>query len=241
MHFSWRADKPLCHTKAEGGLWWRWVREAPGQTVSVLLKSIYRIAAHIHLLWKLHSIHLYGREFILILLILCWRESSSADQHAPVSSHHSAHCRAGWHTSHQTPPSVLWKEGLAQLRSTHSPTEHSYNDISYEDFIHFLLFLCLFFFPSRLMTVLHFDSLGWVFPRWISALSHIILIIFFRKMMTRKCQEFLGIKQAGKKVCFLILINALTLSSCNFSVFWRRLEICQGVVGGVDEGLNFLF
>lgn len=149
MHFSWRADKPWCHTKAEGGLWWRWVREAPGQTVSVLLKSIYRITAHIHLLWKLHSIHLYGREFILILLILCWRESSSADQHAPVSSHHSAHCRAGWHTSHQTPPSVLWKEGLAQLRSTHSPTEHSYNDISYEDFIHFLLFLCLFFFPLK--------------------------------------------------------------------------------------------
>lgn len=75
------------------------------------------------------------------------------------------------------------------------------NDVSYEDFIHFLLFLCLFFFPSSLMTLLHFDSLGWVFPRWISALTHIILIIFFRKMMTGKGQEFLGIKQ-GEKCLF---------------------------------------
>lgn len=121
MHFSWRTThKPWCHTKAEGGMWWRWIREAPGQTVTVFLKIMCRIIAHVHLLWKLHSIHLYGLEFILILLILCWKESSSADQHSPEGSHHSVHCRAGWHTSHQTPPSVFWKEGLAQLRSTQS-------------------------------------------------------------------------------------------------------------------------
>lgn len=109
---------------------------------------------------------------------------------APPTEHHSV-CfgRKGWLSS--GPLTVP----LSTLR----------NGSSYEDFIHVLLFLflCLFFFfPPRLMTVLHFDSLGWVFPRWTSALSHIILIIFFRKMMTRKCQEFLRIKQGKKMFVF---------------------------------------
>lgn len=193
---------PCVTSKQRGGLWWRWIREAPGKIVTVLLKSLCRITAHIHSLFKLYWIHFYGLEFILLERELqCWPA-------CPWGSHHSAHSGAGWNTTHRGFCTNQWVlEGRTGSAQVHSQSHWallgmtSFMKTSFTSSL-FFGFFWRFFFPSRLMTVLHFDNLGWVFSRRISALSHIILIIFFRKMMTRKSQEFLGIKQGEKMFVF---------------------------------------
>lgn len=202
MHFSWRgADKPLCHTKAEG---------RGGSVVEMDQGSSWTnsYSALKKYLWDYCS---YPFAFKATLDSLIWLRvylfNSVLGERARVVTAMSLRAGTAQHTpelagkplTKHHPVCFGRKDWLSSAPLT-TPLSILRDDISYEDFIHFLLslFLCLFFFPSRLMAVLHFDGLGWVFPRWISALSHIILIIFFRKMMTRKCQEFLGIKEEKK-------------------------------------------
>lgn len=81
-----------------------------------------------------------------------------------------------------------------------SPVEHN---ISYEDFIHFLLCLCLSLSLFLLfMTLLHFGSLGSIFESWISTLSYIVLIILFGEMV-RKIWCISENKNVAEYVCLV--------------------------------------
>lgn len=127
------ADKPLCHTKAEGvggkdGL------EKPLEKHSTL-KKVCRVINHLHLPLKLDSIHYHGLEFILLILCPWGGPSAAAAQHVPGLAHHR-------------PCAGMCFGRKDRLRSAPltAPLSTLRNSISYEDFIHFLLFFFLFIF-----------------------------------------------------------------------------------------------